>query len=240
MMIPLLALSFVEGLLLTLAVQDDKAADDALDAFKTAIKSAVEAERVAAVVELSKVKHAKVLARLTPLLTSDGTTVRLAAAKGLSEFADLRKPASSALLAALPANAKVPAVQAACFEALGVLREPSSLVPLHRAFEEKETAVAKAAIAASGGFRSVTSIELLLELLKKFDKLLKTEAGGSVTAGNVNGYDVAARDDAERKRATDLRPAVVKALQEISGESFTAGVDWHAWWAKNRATFRGK
>ncbi len=230
----------VAFLLLALA-QDDKAADDALDAFKAAIKSAVEAERVAAVAELAKVRHAKTLARLAPLLSSDGATVRMAAAKGLSEFADLRKPASSALLAALPANAKLPAVQASLLEAVGVLREPSSLAAVHRLFEEKETAVAKAAIAASGPFRSGTSIELLLELLKKLDKFLKTEAGGaSVTAGGVNGYDVAARDDAERKRSQELRPAVVKALQEITGESFTAGLDWHAWWAKNRATFRPK
>ena len=226
-------------LLLALA-QDDNAADDALDAFKAAIKSTVEADRVAAVVELAKVRHAKTLARLAPLLSSDGPTVRLAAAKGLSEFADLRKPASAALLSALPANAKLPAVQAALVEALGVLREPSSLAAVHRLFEEKEAAVAKAAVAATGGFRSGTSIEPLLELLKKIDKSLKAEVGGSVTAGNVNGYDVAARDDAERKRAQELRPAVVKALQDITGESFTASLDWHAWWAKNRATFRPK
>jgi HEAT repeat protein len=222
--------------------QDDKAADDALEAFKSAVRSGVEADRVAAVVELSKVRHAKTLARLTPLLSTDGSTVRLAAAKGLSEFADLRKPAAGALLAAVPANAKLPAVQAALFEALAVLREPSTLPGIHRAFDEKETAVAKAAIAASGPFRSATSIDLLLELLKKFDKLLKTEpGGGTVKAGSgTSSYDVAARDDEERKRATDLRPAVVKALQEITGETFTAGVDWHAWWAKNRAGYRPK
>lgn len=221
--------------------QDDKAADDALEAFKSAIKSGVEAERVSAVVELSKVRHSKTLARLVPLLSSDGSTVRLAAAKGLSEFADLRKPAAAALLAAVPANAKLPAVQAALFEALAVLREPSTLPGVHRAFEDKETAVAKAAVAASGPFRSATSIDLLLEILKKIDKLLKTEPGGaSVTTGGANGYDVAARDDVERKRAQELRPPVVKALQEITGESFTAGVDWHAWWAKNRAGFRPK
>jgi HEAT repeat protein len=226
-------------LLLTLA-QDDKAADEALDAFKGAMRSAIEAERVAAVSELSKVRHAKVLARLTPLLASDGPTVRMAAAKGLSEFADLRKPATTALLAAMPPNAKLPAVQASLLEAVGVLREPSALPALHRAFEEKETAVAKAAIAACGGFRSATSVEPLLELLKKIDKILKAEPGANVTAGNVNGYDVTARDDGERKRAQELRPVVVKALQEITGESFTAGLDWHAWWAKNKSSFRPK
>jgi HEAT repeat protein len=227
-------------LALALTAQDDKAADDALDAFKAAFKSAVEADRVAAVVELAKTRHPKTLARLAPLLSSDGATVRMAAAKGLSEFADLRKPAGAALLAAVPANAKLPAVQAALIEAVGVLRDPASLPALHRAYEEKETAVAKAAIAASGGFRSPTSIEPLLELLKKFDKALKAEGGTAVTAGNVNGYDVTARDDADRKRAQDLRPAVVKALQEITSESFTASLDWHAWWAKNRAGFRPK
>jgi hypothetical protein len=236
MMIPLLLLALSGG-------QDEKAVDDALEAFKTAIKSAVEADRVAAVADLSKVRHAKTLARLTPLLSSDGSTVRLAAAKGLSEFSDLRKPAAGALLAAVPLNAKLPAVQAALFEALGVLREPTTLAGVQRAFEEKETAVAKAAIAASGGLRSATSIDLLIELLKKFDKILKADSGvtGSVTAGGVGGsYDVAARDDIERKRAQDLRPTAVKALQETTGESFTATVDWTAWWAKNRAGYKPK
>lgn len=227
-------------LALLLALQDDKAADDAIEAFKAAMRTTVEAERVTAVVELSRVRHAKVLQRLTPLLSSDGPTVRMAAAKGISDFADLRKPASTALLAALPANAKLPAVQASLLEALGVLREPSALPVLHKAFDEKETAVAKAAVAASGPFKSASSIDLLLELLKKCDKTLKSDGDPPVTAGTVNGYDVTTREEAERKRAQELRPAVMKALQEISGESFAASVDWHAWWAKNRASFRPK
>ena len=220
--------------------QDDKAAEEALDAFRAAMRSAVEAERVAAVVDLAKVRHPKVLQKLVGLLSSDGATVRLAAAKGVSEFADLRKPASAALLSALPPNAKLPAVQAGIVEALGVLKDPGALPPLHRLYDDKESVVAKAAVTATVQFRSAASMEPLLELLKKCDKALKQGDAANVTAGTVAGYEVSARDEAERKRAQDLRPLVLKALQELSGESFQASVDWHAWWAKNKATFRPK
>src|SRR5581483_6540373 len=76
------------------ALQDDKAAEDALDAFKAAYKSTSEADRVAAVNELAKVHHAKTLARLSALLSSDGPSVRLAAAKAVAGFVELKKPAA--------------------------------------------------------------------------------------------------------------------------------------------------
>lgn len=218
--------------------QDDKAAEEALDAFKAAMRSPVEAERVAAVVELSKVRHPKVLQKLIPLLTNDGATVRLAAAKGISDFADHRKPASSSLLGALTPNAKLPAVQVGLLEAVAVLKEPASLPALHKLFDEKEALVAKAAVSAAAAFRAGTSIEPLLDVLKKCDKAIKAADAAGVTAGTVAGYEVSARDEVERKRAQELRPVILKALQEISGESFPASADWHAWWAKNKATFR--
>jgi len=63
------------------ALQDDKTAEDALDTFKAAFKSTSEADRVAAVNDLAKVHHTKTLSRLASLLTTDGPSVRLAAAK---------------------------------------------------------------------------------------------------------------------------------------------------------------
>src|SRR5688572_26232060 len=104
------------ALFLALALQgapaDDKAADDAIEAFKTAYKSSSEADRAAAVAELAKVIHPKTLAGLGSILAADGPTVRIAAAKGLAAFADHAKAASAALMAAFPANARETAVQA--------------------------------------------------------------------------------------------------------------------------------
>src|ERR1043165_1235336 len=97
-------------LLLALAgvpiAQDDKAAEEALDAFKTAFKSTSEADRVAAVNDLAKVHHAKTLSRLSTLLTTDGPSVRLAAAKGIATFAEMKRPAAASLAGAMGANAK--------------------------------------------------------------------------------------------------------------------------------------
>jgi len=76
--------------------QDDKAVDDALEAFKAAMKSTSEADRVTAVNELAKVPHAKTLARLAPLHVEftdkirDAFVTYFATVKALKvEFADL-------------------------------------------------------------------------------------------------------------------------------------------------------
>ncbi len=227
-------------LLLALCLQDEKAVDDALDTFKSAIKGQTEAERATAVADLARIKHARTLARLTPFLSSDGATVRMAAAKGLGTFDDQRKAAATALVGALPANAKMPDVQAALLEAAGLLREPTALGGLHRAFDEKDVRPAKAAVAAAALQKSPTSMDPLLELLKKLDRALRDETGAAVTAGNVNGYDVTARDDVERKRAQELRPLVIKALQDVCGETFANAVEGQAWWTRHRAGFKPK
>src|SRR5436853_5969601 len=124
-------------LLISLAspgIQDDKAAEEALEAFKTAVKSPSEADRVTAVNELAKVHHPKTLARLATMLSSDGPTVRIAAAKGVSGFVEHKKQAVAVLAVALGPNAKDSTVHAALYEALGKLEEPSSLPTLHRGF----------------------------------------------------------------------------------------------------------
>src|SRR5205085_10275845 len=84
--------------------QEDKAAEEAIDAFKTAIKSSSEADRVAAVNELAKVHHLKTLARLSMMLSTDGPSVRIAAAKGVSGFVELKKQAATALAGSMGPN----------------------------------------------------------------------------------------------------------------------------------------
>jgi hypothetical protein len=224
-------------------MQDDKAAEDALDAFKTAYKTNSEADRVAAVNELAKVHHAKTLARLSPLLSSDGTTVRIAAAKGIAEFVELKKPAVSALTAAI-ANARETTVHAALYDALGKLGEPSSLPVIHRGFEEKATAVARAAVQASGQVGNAGSIDLLIALLAKLEKIQKAGSGGGVgystpgTQGTTGAAVTLQSDDSPLRRAQELIPAVNKALNDITRESNGTSESWNTWWAKNKATFK--
>jgi HEAT repeat protein len=221
--------------------QEDKAAEEAVDAFKTAIKSSSEADRVAAVNDLAKVHHAKTLARLASMLHVDGPTVRIAAAKGISAFVEMKKPAAAALVGALGPNSKETTVHSALYEALGKLEEPSSLPTLHRGIEEKETVVAKAAIQATGNVGSASSIEPLIAYLAKQEKIQKSP-GGSIdyTAPTPGGGNVTVRssDDSPGKRAAELIPAINKALNEITRESNGSAETWGAWWAKNKASFK--
>jgi len=221
--------------------QDDKAAEEAIDAFKTALKSTSEADRVAAVNDLSKVHHAKTLARLSVMLNTDGPTVRIAAAKGISGFVELKKQAAAALAGAMGPNAKETTVHSALYEALGKLEEPSSTPILHRGFEEKETVVAKTAIQAAGNVGSAASIDPLIALLAKQEKIQKSPGGSfDYTAPTPGGGNVTVRstDESPGKRAAELIPAINKALNEITHESNGSAETWGAWWAKNKGSFK--
>jgi hypothetical protein len=227
---------------LAFAGQDDKAVDEALEAFKTAMKSTSEADRVTAVNELAKVPHAKTLVRLASLLNTEGPTVRIAAAKGISGFSGLKKQAASVLIAAMGSNQKDPTMLGALYEALGKLDEPSSLSTIHRGFEEKEMTVVKAALQAAGAMGSASSIEPLIAFLARLEKIQKSAGGGlDVTApvpgGGGGSVTVRSNDDAA-KRAQELIPLVNKALNEITHESNGSSETWNAWWAKHKATFK--
>jgi HEAT repeat protein len=153
--------------------QDEKAVDEALDAFKTAMKSSSEADRVTAVNELAKFPHAKSLARLASLLNSEGPTVRIAAAKGIAGFSALKTKSSQVLIAAMGANAKEITVLAALYECLGKLDDPSALPTIHRGFDEKDLVLVKAAIQAAGAMGNPASIEPLIAFLAKLEKVQK-------------------------------------------------------------------
>jgi len=230
----------VLGLAAALGGQDDKAVEEAIDAFKAGIKSPSEADRVTAVNDLAKVHHAKTLQRLSSLLATDGPTVRIAAARGISGFVELKKQASNVLTAAMGANLKDATVLAALYECLGKLDEDSSLPTLHRGFDEKELSVAKSAIQATGQVASPLSIDPLIALLTKLEKLSKSSGGVDYTApvpGGGSSVTVRSEDN-PAKRAQELIPVVNKTLNEITRESNGSAETWSAWWAKNKATFK--
>lgn len=226
-------------LLLTAAQADDKAADEALDAFKAPSRSSSEADRAKAVTELAAVQHPKVAARLGGVLGSDAASVRIAAARGLGAFSDHKKAAATSLTGAIPGSLKDPLVAIAILEALGRLAEPSSLSALHKAFDEKDAGTAKAAVAAAGQIRSPSSIEPLIVLLLRLEKQQKTQQGGALDFTTPDGQNVqVTADEVLRKRLQELPPAVLQALKDITRESFPTGEAWSAWWSRSRATFK--
>jgi hypothetical protein len=107
-------------------------------------------------------------------------------------------------------------------------------------FEEKDSRVARAALAAAAAIRSASSITPIVELAKRLDKQLKIKDDGRVDAGQAGGFSVPGGEDPNKKRAQELVPASVKALQEITKEKWLTVSEWVSWWNANRATYKGE
>src|SRR5579864_1610965 len=86
---------------------DDKAAvEEAIKRFSKGFSNPSPGARATAVLELSKTLHDKTLNRILPLIVSDVSEVRVAAAKALAEFADWKKIVTPSLTGALKPNEK--------------------------------------------------------------------------------------------------------------------------------------
>jgi hypothetical protein len=220
---------------------DDKTADQALDAFKTAYKAQAEADRASAVSKLAETVHAKTLTRLTVILTSgDGPTVRTAAARGIGTFTALKSKAAAALGASFPVCAKDPPVQAAILQALGFLGDPSALPLIHRSFEEKEPAVVKAALAAAAELKNPGSIDPLIAFLGKTEKNHKAKSGSgtnvALPSGNLSVN--AAKPEDLLKILQEYMEATNASLQTISEQNLNTSTEWQIWWTRNKGTFK--
>src|SRR5205085_12403671 len=142
------------------------------------------------------------------------------------------------LLAGLNANAKEPTVAAAIFQSLGKLDDETALPTIHKYFEDKDSAVATAALMSAAEIRTVGSIELIMDLMRKYEKIdagVKSGGGGGYGSPGVPG---GGGQDPKQKLAKDVLPATVKAMQKISGEKWTTPKEWEIWWKRNQATFK--
>jgi len=225
------------GLLILLASigADDKAAEEALDRFKSAYASPSAPNRSIAVSDLCRTPHEKTLARVAPLLTGEAKEVREAAARGLGNFTDYRKVAFQVLIAALPANDKEPSVQIAIFDGLGRLDEPAALPTIHKYFEDKDGKVASAALLAAGAIRSVSSIDSIIEQMREVEKIANQKSGG----GGAPGVSIpGGGTDPQKTRAKEVLKATLKAMQLISKEKWTSAQEWQIWWSRKKATFK--
>lgn len=222
-------------LLLLLAAVDDKAADEALARFKTSYASPTPVARAAAVAELARTQHEKILARLAGILGSEAKEVKAAAARGLGGFSEFKKQALGILGASIAPNEKEPEVQAAIYEALGKLDDAGALPALHKGFEDKDGKVASAAILAAAAIRQSASVDLILKEFEDADKINKQPAGG----GSVPGFSVpgGGGTDPAKARAKEVAKACNKAMQLISKEKYTTLPEWKIWWSRRRAAF---
>jgi hypothetical protein len=245
-------------LAITLPLQDDAAAADALAKFDAAFSKAKDSSARSSAVSGLSTPHEKVVSKLAGLLTNEDKQVRLAAARVLGGFtaapAEVKKPASHALASGLSAgvNAKDPEVMEALFSALGGLQEESAASTIKSHWEDRDVKVAGAAVSAAGALRSKSLIEPLIELLKECERKTNPQAnapapsaGGksaklpktSKGSGSGGGTPQPDPEAAKRERAANLQSAAGQALTAITGQSHSTGEEWERWWSKNRATF---
>jgi len=227
---------------------EDAAVTAALDKFKADYRSKEVGQRVAAVAELAKTPHEKIIAKLSLLLGVDEPDVRIAAAKGLGQQPENRKKAALALAGALGANLSLVPVDVVILDQLGLLKEDLTAPEVEKHFAKSDPLdIQKAAIVASGKIRSVSSIDPLLKLLKELEQEAQKNAGptGAGKVKGIGGKGVPGKAGAlkngnteDRDRAMELLPAVRAALTAITGASCPDAKDWEAWWAEHRATFR--
>jgi HEAT repeat protein len=232
----LLMLGFLSAGLLTAWAADEKEVEEALQKFKKGMSNPSPPARATAVSDLAATKSEKTAAALGSLLGIDTEPVRRAAALGLGGFKDYKKIVTPMLLAGLNANAKEPKVAEAIFQALGKLDDDSALTTIHGYFEDKDAVVAGAALMSAAEIRNLTSVDLIINLMKKYDKITTQGKRGGTSYGNLNIPGGA--DDPKQKLAKDMLPVAVKAMQAISGEKWTTVKEWELWWSKNKASFK--
>lgn len=218
--------------------QDREEVDSFLFAFQAVYDSAeAEADRAEAVRKLAEVRHPRVLTRLARFLSSDGPTVRVAAARGLAGFTEHAKAASAVLAEAIPLNEKNEDVQIALLDALGGLKEPGALPRMHALFDHKTTRVARAAVEAVGKAGRRESVDGLIALLARHEKVLDSNRGGTLQVVEADGLRTVTAEDSENtalRRAQALAPAAIDALRAITKQDLKTARDWAAWWARHR------
>lgn len=229
-------LGFVAALLPSAWAGDDKEAEEALKKFTKGMANPSPASRAATVADLARTPFEKAALALGNVLGSETESVKIAAAEGLGNFKDYKKIATPLLLGSLNSNAKEPKVVEAIFKGLGKLNDDAALTTIHQYFDDKDAGIASAAIMSAAEIRNASSMDHLVTLMKKYEKIdeqAKKGGGGGYGINVPNGGA-----DPKGKLAKDVLPTIVKALQKIANEKWATPKEWEIWWNKNKATFK--
>lgn len=240
-------------LILALLAGDDKAANDALEKFKTDYKAKETAAKVKAIEDLAQVQHEKITAKLATLLSADEKQLRVAGAKGLGDRTDdkEKKKAGAALGAAVKPNEKMPDVLAAILEAIAKLKDESAMPEVHKLLESEVTEVAQGAVTTAGAVKSKTSFDPLIKRLKEADEVLKPRDqtpgaggkggfgggfGGRLTGGAGGSGTLTPKE--KRDLAKTMQTAIKKVLSDLAGTNCEDGKDWENWWKEHQNTWK--
>jgi HEAT repeat protein len=232
---------------LTLALQDDTAATEAIATFDAAFPKAKDPEgRASLVTPLGAVQHEKVISKLNNLMHHNDKPVRLAAAQALKAYYSnptpaLKKSATKALIdgMGMAVNAKDLDVKEVVVGALGALQDDLAISPVKNALDDKSFRVAAAAVSASTALRSKDLIEPLISQLRECEKTLKAAGSPALKAKKVNSAKRDPNDPEQLKedRASNLILPISSALESLTGQKFENGEAWDKWWTKARPNF---
>jgi hypothetical protein len=235
------SVNLITTLLLLLAA-DEKEAVDGLAKFSTAYKAREVQARVAGVVELAKIQHEKVYARLGSLLLTDASEVRIAAARGLGAAEESQKKVTNYLLNGFLANAAERTVEVAIIESLDQLQSGLGRSTLEGYFKGPDFQTAQTAIDTAAQMKRKD----LLGALIAFYRYMETQAKAYQSAGprskgfvgGLSGDPGVTLDSSASKRMKTLGPVLEKTLYTFTRMRCSTPQEWEDWWSKNEATFK--
>jgi len=231
----LATLGFLFVGLLSARADDNKEVEESMIRFKKGMANPSAPARAAAVADLARTPSEKAAVAIGSLLGSEADAVKIAAGEGLGNFTDYKKVATPLLIAGLNSNVKEPKVVEAIFKGLGKLGDVDSLKTIHGYFDDKEADVAKAALMSAAEIRNVSSIDVMITLMKKYEKIDEQAKKGG---GGGYGVPYGGGADPKQKLAKDVLPTIIKALQTITHEKWATTKEWEIWWNKYKATFK--
>lgn len=229
----LATLGFLFVGLLSARADDNKEVEEAMIKFKKGMANPTASARAAAVADLARTPSDKAAVALGNLLGGEADTVKIAAAEGLGNFTDYKKIATPLLLAGLSSNAKEIKVLEAIFKGLGKLGDADALHTIHGYFDDKDADIAKASLMSAAEIRNISSIDLMINIMKKYEKIDEQAKKSGTGYGQPYGGQ-----DPKQKLAKDVLPTIIKALQTITHEKWATTKEWEIWWNKYKATFK--
>ena len=242
------------ALLLLLTLQADKQAEEAAGAAVAACeqvfsKTKDSNPRAEAINTMAQTQHEKVLAKLLIYLSDPDKGVKLAAVAGTLSFQgappELKRLANKNLARSLEAgaNAKDIDFRVAVTNALGTMKDESSVTTLKTLLDDKNLKVATAAVNACVALRQKPLLEALMQQQRECEKTAK--AAGDFAAPKGKKPTSARKDPnappdpevVKYERAAMLVTLIPPAVQQLTGQDLKSGAEMEAWWAKNRTSF---
>jgi hypothetical protein len=199
----------------------DEEAEAAIATFKKAMSGALPSAQAAAILEVGKVRHEKVIRAILPQLRAANPDVAATAAHQLGE---LDHPLSAeSLVAVIEGHAKHPVVLGAIFTALGKLgyesTSPALVRLIDRSSDDDWRKPLEDGFAAIGRIGSENAVDPLLDWRRKNGGF-----GGGGRFGRGGDFG-----------GGRLRAACDKAIKDITGGDEETTSDWEKWWKANRA-----